>query len=518
MRFYGIKLKKRKEKLEFYVTKIKLFILQFIALNKDSKEQKKFWYNQLFNHRTKIRLENCSIPEGKYYIPICFVTSDLILRENISDLQSGLIKLTKHQYSHKFFGGLQVGDEIISNIGNMDNILGYWYNSVSADRFDFENNRQLKHLISYFDIVIKNVNSSYLLIEFYIYPSEEFVNSLRHIIDNDFEDKRGYVIHTFTRKGKMCGGKQVPTICHYANSSLKSDLLFENTSILKWEFYNEIQKYFPTLIHNKKLIPPAIEIYKTNISYNDNSVKNFWRSVGVFGNKGQFIDCNKKLFFETSRSERYNNQDDPDLVYIVNDQTIDKYPDMSINSEIVEEVAEDFGTAVLKLKTLYVLNGLAAHICIEYRQKLNKIKLRKNRFSKLLKLRYCYEKAIDFYKRYISDDIWKESEQRIATVFSHKRSSSPLYYDYSAITKSPLISQEKIQRQITMLEREFDNKTAILQHLSDYKNEKKNRKINIVMLVLSLATVTFIVFPDLSKDVSSWLINFWNTLNHFLMH
>lgn len=517
MRFYGIKFKKRKEKFKFYVAKFKLFTLQFLALSKDKREQKRYWYNELFVDEFKLRKKNYSIPTGKYYIPICVVTSDLILRENISDLQSGLIKLIKHQYSHKFIGGTQSIDEIIFNIENMDNTLNSWYNSVRAGRFDFENNRHLKRLISYFDVFIKNVNSSYLLLEFCIYPSKEFVRLLRNIIDNNFEDKHGYISYSFIQKGKISGGKQIPSICYYNDSGLKSDLIFENINILKWEFYNKIQTYFSTLLHTKELAPPSIEIYKTDISYSNKSASDFWDSVGITSFKGQSIDKNKKLFFETNHSERYNRHDYTDLLYIVNEETIEKKSGYySFDFQIVTEFTENFSTAILKFETLYALNGLAARICIEYRQKLNKIKLKKNRFSKLLKLRYHYEKAIDFYKRYINDDIWKESESKIANVFNNKYNFHS--YDYRIITESSVISQKKIQKQITALEKEFDNKTAILQHLSDYKNERKNRKINIVMLVLSIITVIFIVFPELAKDVANWLIGLWNILKNFLVH
>lgn len=154
------------------------------------------------------------------------------------------------------------------------------------------------------------------------------------------------------------------------------------------------------------------------------------------------------------------------------------------------------------------MNGLVANNLISYKLKLNKIKLRKNRLNKLLRLRYLYERDIDFYRRYVCDDIWEKAQNKIAHIFDGKKLKHS--YDYRVLTESPVVSKNKIIEQIKALSAEFDEKTSILQHLAAYKNENRNRRVNFIMLLLSTATIVFIIFPDLSKDVAEYLLNIWS--------
>lgn len=255
----------------------------------------------------------------------------------------------------------------------------------------------------------------------------------------------------------------------------------------------------------KNSAPPSINIYKTNISYTESTTCKFWSSVGISSFQGQFIDESRKLFFNTDYSGRYEHSYRTDLVYIVNESTM-KWDEMyySIDFQIVNEFAENLSTNVFfKFALLDALNDLIAKECVIYKSKLNKVKLEKNRLSKLLKLRYHYEKEIDFYRRYVLDDIWGKAEIGIAYIFEGKQLKYS--YDYRIFTESKIVSKNKILEQIGVLCTEFDDKTLILQHLAAYKNESKSRRTNFIMLLLSIATVAFIVFfPDLSKNVADF--------------
>ncbi|NLO09877.1 MAG: hypothetical protein GX129_08450 [Clostridiales bacterium] len=290
---------------------------------------------------------------------------------------------------------------------------------------------------------------------------------------------------------------------------MKSDLIYESISILKWRFYNKIQKYFPTILHQKKVNPPSINIYKTNINYTEETGRHFWDSVGISGYKGQFIDESRKLFFKTNLSGRYERNKRTDLIYVVNELTMDHEPGYySTDFQIINEFAENLSTNIFKFTLLDALNELVANDLISYKLSLNKIKLRKNRFNKLLKLRYLYEKNIDFYKRYVCDDIWENAQNEIAHVFNGKKLKHS--YDYRVLTDSPVVSKSKIIEQIKALCTEFDEKTSILQHLAAYKNENRNRIINLIMLLLTITTIVFIIFPELSKEVAKFLLYIWS--------
>lgn len=341
MRFYGILRKRYIEKIMYNIVKLKCFCSQYTTLNKERRDRRKFSYIRSFVKPYLFRDENLSIPEGKYYIPICIITSDLVLRENIPQLKSGLIKLLKKQYSHKFLGGQRSIDEILKNIENMDDTLTSWYDWVDIGRFDFERDSTLNQAISYFDVYIKNINSSYLSMEFHLYLADNYQKKQIQIINNDYVNIKGYVMPGFTQNRRISGGKRTYNIGHYNNAHLKSDLIYEKISILKWRFYNKIQRYFPTILHQRSINPPSINIYKTNINYLEETARHFWDSVGISGYQGQFIDESRKLFFKTNLSGRYERNNRTDSIYVVNDLTMEHEPGYySIDFQIVNEIAK----------------------------------------------------------------------------------------------------------------------------------------------------------------------------------
>lgn len=513
MKYYGILRKRNLENLLYLIIRIRLFCSIYIAFDKQNRDHRKTWYKNLFIERHKFKGKDLSIPKDKYYTPICIITSDLVMRENIPTLQAGLKKLLQKQYSHKFFGAYQSVDEILGHIENMDDTLTSWYDQINVGRFDFESNSALDPFISYFDVHIKNINSSYLSLEFHLYLADCFKNTQTELINNNYSDDKGHIQSGFIHNSKKSGGKRSYTVAHYNDANLKSDIISENITILKWRFYNVLQKYFPTLLHKKGSIPPSINIYKTNISYTDISVGHFWSSVGISSYQGQFIDESRKLFFKINNSGRYEHNYRTDLIYLVNEETMKREGGYyHIDFQIVNEFAETFDTSIFKFTLLDAMNDLIANEIVSYKSRLNKVKLQKSRLNKLLKLRYHYTKDIDFYRRFISDDIWLKAEESIAEIFEGKHLKHS--YDYRILTESPIVAKNKILEQMNVLCTEFNDKTVILQHLSAYKNEGKNRRINLIMLLLSIATVVFIIFPDLSKNVAGKLQYVWSFLRN----
>jgi len=511
MRYYGIKRKRYIEKIKYKLVKFKYFSSQYTTLNKERREQRKFAYVHSFIDSHQFRDEDSSIPEGKYYVPVCVITSDLVLRENIPQLKSGLIKLLKRHYSHKFLGGQRSIDEILKNIENMDDTLTSWYNWIDIGRFDFEEDRTLKQHISYFDVYIKNINSSYLSVEFHLYVSDCYRQEHVHIIDNNYVNTEGYIMPGFTRNHKISGGKRTYVVEHYNNAHLKSDLIYENISTLKWLFYNKIQKYFFTTLHQKAINPPSVNVYKTDIHYTDKNTRDFWDSVGILSFQGQFVDESRKLFFKTNLSGRYEHEGRTDLIYVVNDSTMEKSPGYySIDFQIVCKFKENLSTSIFKFTLLEALNYTVGKELIAYKLRLNKIKLRKNRLNKLLKLRYFYEKDMDYYRRYACDDIWEKAQNNVSEIFDEKKLKRS--YDYRVLTESPIVSKNKIIEQINVLSNEFNEKTSILQHLAVYKNENRSKRINYIMLVLAAATLVFVIYPDLAKEVGKYIQKIWGII------
>lgn len=449
------------------------------------------------------RRGDCAIPKDKHCVPVCVVTSDLILRENIDELKRGLKKLLKNNYSHKFIGGFKSIDEILKSIENMDDTFAWWYTSIYAGRFDFELHKDLSSCINYFDLYIRPINSSYLSVETYIYLNKEYLDTLQNLIDNDVKFIKTYIMPGFRRNKKVSGGKNALAVGEYSKESQKSDTIYESITSLKWAYYNELQKFFSTIIHCLNVSPPSILFYQTNIDYKDKEANQFWASLGLHSYEGQFIDEAQKVFFNINLSGRYERHSGCDIAYVYHDEKI-KLISMygTLDFQIVHGFCEDYAQDFFRFIHLEQLNQIFSKKLASYKLKLNKIKLKKRQLYNILKLRHRFECDIDKYSRYVADDIWDSSEKGISELFGGQKCLHN--FDYTYLTSS-LELTKKIQEQINVLNNEFENKSAIIKHLSGYKNEFKNRQMNFCMFVFAAATLILLIFPEWATEIAEFL-------------
>lgn len=75
---------------------------------------------------------------------------------------------------------------------------------------------------------------------------------------------------------------------------------------------------------------------------------------------------------------------------------------------------------------------------------------------------------------------------------------------------------DNIKNEINNVVVDFDNKTSVLQHLSNYKNESKNRRINFIMLVIAFLTLLLVIFPNWGKAIADWIVNLFNGIKDLL--
>lgn len=514
MKYYGILRKKRHERILYNTAKLQCFCSQYTSLDKTTRERRRNLYASKFVSPYRFKDRYNAIPDGKYYIPVCVITSDLVLREDIPRLKAGLANLLKNHYSHKFMGAYHSIDEILNKVENMDDTLTSWFSSIRVGRFDFEGTSVLQNHISWFDVFAKNINSSYLSLEFHLYFTDAYTKEQTQIINGDYSYATGHISSSFNRNKKISGGKRSYGIRYYDDAALKSDLLYENLVALKWDFYTKIQKFCPTILHQKNICPPSINIYKTNIHYSEKGLESFWTSVGISEFYGQFLDEARKIFFKTTLSGRYERDFCNDLIYVVNSETLERQSMYySLDYQIIDSFSSSLSSELFAFMFLKALNQTVATTLIQHKSKLNKIKLKRNKLSQLLKLRYSFEKDLDFYKRYTCDEIWADAKKQIVRSLKDK---AKLSYGHSILTGSPLAAKTKINTQMNALRMEFDNKTTILQHLATYKRERRGDIINLIMLLLTTLTLLFVIFPELSVSAANCLLQIFSFLSNTL--
>ena len=130
-----------------------------------------------------------------------------------------------------------------------------------------------------------------------------------------------------------------------------------------------------SFIDNKKVSPPRIEVYSTNIDWRDDN-RYFWHSIGVEDYQGQFVDERQKMFFENTLSERYGRLYASNrLIYIFKDDGIEIGQFESIKDRVYYHIKE-YAIDYFKFMFLDMLSREAGKTLVEYKHKLDKIKLK----------------------------------------------------------------------------------------------------------------------------------------------
>lgn len=384
MKYYGLRNKIRKEDFLYSYAKHRAKLLSILP-----GKRKTFWknnYNTIYGYDHFNLRDDNSLPDNAFFDMYSIVVSDLIRREDIKQLQKGVRLLLQKRRSNRFMVTPIEGlDEICKRIEQMDESLLAWYNVVDCGLFEFKNH-PLENAIDYFTVKICNVNSGYLSLIFDIKLKNDKKEKLKQIIDNNYYEDRGYAFQTLTGNSKTTGAFKNYSVARYNDNFLKADKIYEFISYIEWEFLEELSSLFPFVFHNKKVSPPRIEVYSTNIDWRDDN-RYFWHSIGVEDYQGQFVDERQKMFFENTLSERYGRLYASNrLIYIFKDDGIEIGQFESIKDRVYYHIKE-YAIDYFKFMFLDMLSREAGKTLVEYKHKLDKIKLKRNNLESLLKLK-----------------------------------------------------------------------------------------------------------------------------------
>lgn len=512
LKYYGLKDKIKKEDFLYLYAKRRAKLLSILP-----GKRRKFWksnYDNIFEcDHWGLRDDN-SLPDDSVFDMYSIVVADLIRREDINQLQKGIRVLLQKRRSNRFLTAPIEGlDEICKRIEQMDASLLAWYNVVECGVFEFKNH-PLEKIIDYFTVKICNVNSGYLSLVFDIKLKSGKKEELKNIIENNYYETRGYAHQTLTGKSKTTGAFKNYFVARYNDNSLKADRIFEFISYIEWEFLQELSSLFPFVFHNRNISPPRIEVYSTNIDWRDDN-RYFWHSIGVEEYQGQFIDERHKMFYENTLSERYgrlyaNNR----LLYIFKDDGIEIGQFKSIKDKVYHHINE-YAIDSIKFMFLDMLSREAGKTLVDYKHKLDKIKLKRNNLELLLKLKYNFSREIDDFNRYKRDDIWDKSKRRFEDLYVYsdtvaKLASRKFFISYTNFCDNAISESRKIDEDIGMMLAEFEEKKMILQNLADYKNTANSLRLNLIMTILTTMTLFFVIFPDKAKEIADVIAMMWN--------
>lgn len=517
MKYYGIKRKILEETITYNYARTIALAKSFFPGKKGKRYREQFKFIYDTDHSIHGDYNN-ALPDNHFFTLDQFVTSDLIYREDIGRLQDGIRRLIrKHKAgSDRFIYTLSDSlQELANKVDKMDSTLLSWYDGLDCGLFDFRNSMSCDS-IDYFGMTVRNINSSYLSLEFTIHLSDKKKRELDQLIASNYEEPRGYINKMLTSR-KEGGAVDFYTVSHYPDEVLKADRIYEWISCVEWEFFNKMKDFFPLILHNKNLIPPRIEIYYTDIDYHDKN-RVFWDSIGISDYQGQFIDERQKMFFETRCSGRYDHTELASrLLYIIKDDGIEPGRLRSAKDVVYFHI-DRYISNYFKFLFLGIISRQAGKNIVRFKRQLGRIKLKKNKLKNVLKLRYEFERCIDPYVRYSREDIWTRSLHLLEKdIFDEsdkllKMAKKPFLITYKSFANDALAGAKKIDSTISVIRNDFDDKERILQHLADYRDSKKNWWLNIVMVMISTITLIFVIFPekagwvaDIIRNILNWI-------------
>lgn len=518
MKYYGIKSKSYYERISYSVRKSKISFCQKQPFSKRLRRKSQLDYSLYFNPK-HFHIHNCSIPNSKYCTPFCLICSDLISIQNVESVKTGLKNLILHHLNNDYLTS-SIDDEI-NKLDSLVRKIPPSYSSIKIGRYSFTPSEALHQKISYFTVYFKSASSKFISVEFHIFFSENFKKELSSFISKDYTSSRAFIHKSVSSFSKDVGAKESSNILYYPNEILKSDHLYEKFCFLKWDFFNFIQKYFKTFFHSFNTIPPSVVFYGTNICYNEPYSLNFWRSVGVDSHYGEtFLQHGNpfdygRLFFRTCLSDRYNSSDFSNFIYIVNTEK----KELSFGFQTIEEQIDlefsDITSDLFLLTFLSIINQSTLKELSIYRQRLAKIKLKRSSLKKLLFLRYQFEKTIAPFESFLSDYIRWNLIQTNLQQFFPKRTFS-FYQAHYSLSALSVFQKDSILEQISSIKSEFSQEIDILQHLADYSNEAKSSRFSWFSTIASIITLYFLIFPENTKPVATFLSSFIKAITTFI--
>lgn len=519
LKYYGIKDKIKREEFLYFYAKYRTKMMSFLPGKRNS-----FWkntYQMIYEDEYYHRPDDNSIPEKDTYQLYSLVVADLIRREDIGKIQKGIRYLLRNRRSNRFLAAPHEGlDEICKKIEQMDASLLSWYDTVNCGIFEFTNH-PLEECIDYFTVKICNVNSGYLSLIFNIHISEKKKRELSELINCNYNDKKGYAYQTMTGRSDRTGAFKNYTITHFNNNFLKADKIYELLSYIEWDFFTELEKIFPFVLHGKTIMPPRIEIFSTSIDYHVDN-KYFWDSVGVSDYQGQFIDERHKMFYENQMSGRYDNLHiNNRLIYIFKDDNIKIGQFKSIKDTVYHHI-NDYAIEYFKFMFLDILSRETGKTLILYKHRLDQIKLKKNHLNALLKLKYNLSMDIDDYSRYKRDDIWSRAQKKLDEVYRYndmvaENATKTFFISHTYFCESAVSESNRMDKDIAVVVREFEEKKEILQNLSDYRNAAKSIRLNLITVLLTALTLFFVIFPQKANDLAALFIILWKAIVGFFL-
>lgn len=145
--------------------------------------------------------------------------------------------------------------------------------------------------------------------------------------------------------------------------------------------------------------------------------------------------------------------------------------------------------------------------CAYFRNKINRIKVRKRTYARLLKLRYKFHinfALMEQIKKEINlENLRKQTEKYFQDNFIIK---SDKYSTYKNISTLPIKRFQIYIRNKNILEERLNEKIILAEELKQYYDGRKDWSINLITFAIGVGTFLFLIFPSWAEVFADYLI------------
>jgi hypothetical protein len=412
------------------------------------------------------------------------VFSDIVFVEDYKRLKKGLHKLYKHGSKSFYFDPFEI-DKFFKSL-NTELTYGRWSRLFSFKVSD----KRLTEYCKEISISISSTTFSFVTIYFEIAPSDQFLNKLQTLINND-TDKR-YIILKNPRYIKDILNIFKWSYVTYNKGTYKVSVIEDIFLELKWRIVKYLSEELPLFFSKLGFINPSIEIYK--IKKNQDWLKKRhipYEAIGI--NKNRFNEINSMGDIEIFYNEPDEFLKDLSLKILFNKVGFDKIKSNFDFDTHVAFKSEGVSFGLLELLSIYNLTKIFEERTLKHKNNYDHINSRKLmkliKFSKLTDLRIKMERDylyINRIKRDISDSLYKSFVENYKSIFGDMSNEW-------GIENIPVMLTTTVKRKLTNLtslfenvKSELDNQMDFLNTIIDYKRQRRMLTLSILSLIIAI--------------------------------
>ena len=364
---------------------------------------------------------------------------------------------------------------------------------------EIKKSRSVSHYISYLAISVRNLSSSFLLVAYRFYITDEFNQELEKICRSSYsqysEVSRQFNIPWY--KPKRFGRAM------YTGDDARKKEYYKLLANLKWNAFLELRQAFTVHFAQNYLFPPSFQTFTTNIRPDNTRENNgFWNSVML-----RFpIDYAPK--FNACVCWDYDCGQDEGIC--LSAYFGGKYTKSDILPEIAEhELSNDFSAYM----TASSMRRIAERDIATCNRKISRA-IRHARTSSILRIRVKVERMLYYSYRFISEFSGETIDKSEFDQFhcDIRKGRSLMQQNFEGITQSIKDTKTNI-----------DNLLKMLNDAAEYRGSSANISLQRLMAVITLLSLlvatgsilgySFSDISTLTERITTFFKTLWQSLS-----